>query len=173
MSLIPDWVPNLHPLVIHFPIALLITAAAVDLANIMFGRPAWEAGMAAYLYTAGAISALAAYLTGRDAAAMVFVPGMAHGLMDDHWNWALLTTCYFTVFAAIRLSTHFARAGRSRCSRVLLVALGLIGVAFLHQTAERGARLVYEHGVGVIGVGDPGPLTTNGRTRSGDVKPCP
>ena len=151
MSLIPDWVPNLHPFVIHFPIALLITAAAVDLANIIFGRPTWEAGMAAYLYTAGTAFALAAYLTGRDAAAMVFVPGMAHGLMDDHWKWAHLTTCYFGVFATIRLSTHFAKVRWSRLSRVLLVVLGLIGIAFLHQTAERGAQLVYEHGVGVIG----------------------
>jgi uncharacterized membrane protein len=152
MALIPDWVPNLHPLVIHFPIALLITAAAVDLANLFFGRPAWEAGMAAYLYAAGATFALAAYVTGRDAADTVFVPGMAHGLMDDHRNWALLTTCYFAVFATIRLSMHFAKAGRSRRSRVLLIVLGLIGIAFLHQTAERGAQLVYEHGVGVIGL---------------------
>jgi uncharacterized membrane protein len=152
MTLLPDWVPNLHPLIIHFPIALLVTAAAVDLANIIFGRPAWEAGMAAYLYTAGATFALAAYLTGRDAVDTVFVPGMAHGLMDDHWNWALLTTGYFAVFATLRLSTHFARVRWSRRSRVLLVMLGLIGIVFLHQTAERGAQLVYEHGVGVIGL---------------------
>ena len=161
MSLLPEWAPNLHPLVTHFPIVLLITAAAVDLANIIFGRPAWEAGMAAYLYTAGAASAVGAYLTGRDAATMVFVPGMAHGLVDDHWRWALLTTCYFAVFATIRLSTHFARVRWSWISRILLVVLGLIGIAFLHQTAERGAQLVYEHGVGVIGVVAPGPLGAN------------
>jgi uncharacterized membrane protein len=149
---IPDWIPNVHPLVIHFPIALLITAAAVDLANIIFGRPTWEAGMAAYLYTAGTAFAVVSYLTGRDAAAIVFVPGMAHSLLDDHWRWALLTTGYFAVFAAIRLSTHFARVKWSRFSRVLIVVLGLIGIAFLHQTAEQGARLVYEQGVGVIGV---------------------
>jgi uncharacterized membrane protein len=163
MWLIPDWLPNLHPLIIHFPIALLITATGVDLANIIFGRPAWEAGMAAYLYTVGAVFAVVAYLTGRDAAAMVFVPGMAHSLIDDHWWWALITTCYFAVFATVRLSMHFAKAGRARRSRLLLLALGLIGFALLHQTADRGGRLVYEHGVGVTGVMEQSPLVINGR----------
>lgn len=155
MSLIPDWLPNLHPLVIHFPIALLITAAAVDLANIIFGRPRWETGMTTYLYTTGATFGLAAYVTGRDAATIVLTPGPAHGLINDHWNWALLTTSYFAVFAAIRLSTHLAKVKWSWSSRFLLVVLGLIGIAFLHQTAEKGGQLVYQHGVGVIGTMEP------------------
>ena len=41
MSLIPSWAPNLHPLVIHFPLVLLITAAAIDLMDTLFERPAW------------------------------------------------------------------------------------------------------------------------------------
>jgi uncharacterized membrane protein len=162
MPLIPDWVPNLRPLVSHFLIALLSTAAAVDLAYFIFGRPAWQAGLATYLYTAGAASAVGAYVTGRDAAATVFVPGMAHGLVDGHGNWALVTTCYFAVFAVVRLSTQLARAGRLRLHRGLLLALGLVGVALLHQTGERGARLVYEQGVSIIGVMDPAPPVPNG-----------
>jgi len=29
MNLVPDWAPNIHPLLVHFPIALLLTAATV------------------------------------------------------------------------------------------------------------------------------------------------
>ena len=28
MNLVPDWAPNIHPLLVHFPIALLCAAAA-------------------------------------------------------------------------------------------------------------------------------------------------
>ena len=31
MNLVPAWAPNIHPLLVHFPIALLYAAAAVDL----------------------------------------------------------------------------------------------------------------------------------------------
>ena len=31
MNIIPEWAPHVHPLLVHFPIALLITAAVLDL----------------------------------------------------------------------------------------------------------------------------------------------
>jgi uncharacterized membrane protein len=33
---------------------------------------------------------------------------------------------------------------------VVFVVFGIVGAVLVQQTAERGARLVYEHGVGVI-----------------------
>ena len=86
MSLIPSWAPNLHPLVIHFPIVLLITAATIDLVDTVFERPAWLGAAATSLYVAGAASTVAAYLTGVQAGSTVFIPGMAHPVVDDHRN---------------------------------------------------------------------------------------
>jgi uncharacterized membrane protein len=150
MTLVPGWAPNLHPLIIHFPIALLIAAAMVDLVDALFERPAWLGSGAASLYVAGAAAAVVAYVTGRQAAATVFVPGMAHPIVEDHRAWALLTVWYVGIVAAARLSALLAGFPRARAHRVLLLTAALIGVLFLQQTAERGARLVYEHGVGVI-----------------------
>ena len=39
---------------------------------------------------------------------------------------------------------------RNRPRRVLLLAIGLVALVLIQQTAERGARLVYEFGTGVI-----------------------
>jgi len=150
MSLIPAWAPNLHPLVIHFPIVLLITAAAVDLLDAVFERPAWLGTIATSLYAAGAAEAVAAYLTGVQAAATVFIPGMAHPAITDHRSWAVVTTWYFGIVAVARVSAWFAGFPRARSHRVVLLLVGLVGVVLLQQTAERGARLVYQHGVGVI-----------------------
>ena len=150
MSLVPGWAPNLHPLIIHFPIALLFAAAMVDLVDALFERPAWLGVGATSLYLVGAAAAVVAYLTGRQAAATVFVPGMAHPIVEDHRAWALLTVWYVGIVAAARLFALLAGFPRARIHRVLLLTAALIGVLFLQRTAERGARLVYEHGVGVI-----------------------
>ena len=54
MALLPGWAPNLHPLVIHFPIALLIVAAFADLVDTLFARPRWLASAATTLFALGA-----------------------------------------------------------------------------------------------------------------------
>jgi len=150
MSLLPSWAPNLHPLVIHFPIVLVITAVAIDVMDTMFERPAWLPVMSTGLYTAAALAAVTAYLTGQRAADVVFVPGMAHPLIDDHRMWALATAWYVGVTAIARLAAARLGFPRARVHRVLLFAVGLIAVVLVQQTADRGARLVYEQGVGVI-----------------------
>jgi len=150
MSLVPSWAPNLHPLLIHFPIVLLILAATVDLLDALFERPAWLGVLGTSLYIAGAVAAVAAYLTGLQAAATVFIPGMAHPLVNAHRTWALITATYFSVVAVARLGARRAGFPRGRGGRLLLLAAGLVGILCLQQTAERGGRLVYEHGVGVI-----------------------
>ena len=150
MSLVPSWAPNLHPLIVHFPIVLLITAVTIDLIDALFERPAWLGTASTSLHTAGTGAALAAYYTGVQAASTVFVPGMAHPIVADHRSLATITAWYFGVAVVIRLAARRAGIPRTRSHRVLLVVSGLVGILLLQQTAERGARLVYEQGVGVI-----------------------
>jgi uncharacterized membrane protein len=149
MTLIPDWAPNLHPLLVHFPIAWLIGAVVADLCGLIVPRATWAGRVTLVLYPAGALSALATYLTGRQAAASVLLPGMAHPIVADHWNWALATTTCFLLIAAIRLALG-RQPQVSRRSHAVIVAAGFLGLFLLVQTAERGARLVFQEGVGVV-----------------------
>ena len=152
MSLLPPWAPNLHPLIVHFPIVLVMTAAAIDVLDAVFGRVPWLGIAATALYLAGALATVAAYLTGVEAGSSVLVPGMAYPVLTAHGQWALATMCYCLVFGGLRLALLRARIGRARATRVLLLLCGLVGVVLVQQTAERGARLVYEFGTGVIAV---------------------
>jgi len=151
MPLIPSWAPNIHPLVIHFPIVLLMTAAVVDLVDVTFERSPWLKAATTTLYVTGAISLIVAFVTGTQAGSTVLVPGMAYPVLKAHRQWALVTMAYCIVVAALRLALLRGDGGRSRRRRVALLGIGLVSVFLIQQTAERGARLVYEFGTGIIG----------------------
>ena len=146
---VPDWAPNIHPLLVHFPIAWLIAAIVVDVVSLVRPRSDWAGTLAAVLYPAGAASALITYLTGREAAASVWMPGMAHAVVQQHWNWALATTVFFSALAAVRLALVVRKRRPSYAARLVLAGAALGGLVLLFYTGELGGRLVYEHGVGV------------------------
>jgi len=137
---------------VHFPIVLLMVAVAADGLAAIRDRPSWLAPAAVSLYVLGAVSTGATFWTGLHAAAEVLVPGMANPLIADHRAWALATTVAVTAVAVVRVGVQ-ARAGDRRGRRAVRIGLlvaGLVVVILVQQTAERGARLVYEQGVGVV-----------------------
>jgi len=151
-TLIPDWAPNAHPMLVHFPIAWLIAAIAIDVVSLALPRPHWALTTATLLYPAGAASALVTYLTGMQAAAAVLTPGLAHEVVQQHWNWALATTIFFAVLSTVRLVVFFIlKRQPSYAARIALTGAAFGGLILLFYTAELGARLVYEYGVGVRG----------------------
>jgi uncharacterized membrane protein len=150
MNLIPGWAPNLHPLVVHFPIALLFTAAGLDLLGWMLR---WNRSLrlvATVLYVLGTLTIVPTYFIGRAAAATIWLPGMAHAAVKDHWDWAFRTIWFFGILTVVRLVLLWrARRDPPRALIAALTLAGLVGVVLLGETSDRGGRLVYEYGVGV------------------------
>jgi len=149
MNVVPSWAPNIHPLVVHFPIALLYAAIAVDLVGCACwcNKPLRQA--ATLLYALGTVGAIAAYLTGRAASQSIWLPGMAEPVLKEHWDWALRTVWFFPTVTVVRLA--LLRPTRREPAVALVVALalvGLVGIGLLLATGDRGGRLVYQHGVG-------------------------
>ena len=151
MSLIPAWAPNLHPLVVHFPIALLFAAGAVDLAGLLMPERKPVRDAATWLYVGGASTAVGAYFTGYTAAqAGAFSPEIA-ALVDGHNDWAFATTWLFAFFASLRLAMSYILRSR-QALRLGASAIALVGLGALVQTALHGARLVFGQGLGVQAV---------------------
>jgi uncharacterized membrane protein len=73
MNFVPGWAPNLHPVLVHFPLALLATAAVVDLGGWLLRRNRRLRDAATLLYVIGTLAALAAYLSGRAASQTVWL----------------------------------------------------------------------------------------------------
>ncbi len=155
MHLLPGWAPNFHPLIIHFPIVLVLLAVLVDAVEVVRPSPGL-ARAAVAVYVLAALSALVALLTGTDASQEVFIPGMAHPMVADHRHWAFATTFALIAVAVVRAAIQaVGRQPGGRGRRIALLAITLVLAVLVEQTAERGARLVYQQGVGVVA--GPGP----------------
>ena len=151
MNLVPDWAPNIHPVLVHFPIALLGAAAAVDALGCALWRNKALRQSATLLYVLGTGAAAAAYLTGRAASQTIWLPGMAQAVLREHWDWAFRTVWFFAIVTLVRLwLLHSSRREPGPAIIAALALVGLVGIGLLVETGDRGGRLVYQHGVGTV-----------------------
>ena len=168
MSLTPAWAPNLHPLVVHLPIALLAAAAAVDLASLFRRARPRVRHTATWLYIGGAATAVIAYFTGDSAAKAMALPADVALLVDAHADWAFRTTWLFAFFASARLAISYILSP----TRPVLVGtflLALLGIGTLVETVAHGSQLVFQHGVGVQAVARDSSDQSGSRGSRGDA----
>jgi uncharacterized membrane protein len=150
MELVPEWAPNIHPMIVHFPIAFIVGAIGADLLSLVLRRWDWLGPATVALYGVGGASAVFTYFTGTWAAEAVSVPAAAEATLSEHANLGWWTMWFFGVYALVRLGVHLWPATRRPVSLqavLLLVALG--GGYLLYETGEHGAEMVFRHGVGV------------------------
>ena len=156
--------PNLHPAVIHFPLALLTTALLLDLACVVTRAWTWMDRAATALWVLGTLGLGGAYLTG-DAASqqMVNVAGHAQAVLADHEALAELSLFAFGGVTVLRLLVSWLSRRDDRIHiglfRLVALAAALAAQLLLVAIADRGGALVYRHGMGVEAAGwtAPGP----------------
>ena len=152
MSLIPNWAPNLHPLLVHFPISLLLVATVVDCVGAYRPSRASVRDTATWLYCGGALMAMAAYFSGLEAAQAMRVGPAESAAVTAHFTWADRTTWFFVIFASLRIAFSYIWRPPARWAAVVAFVVALGGVGLLLVTAEHGGRLVFHHGLGVATV---------------------
>ena len=142
-------VPNWHPILVHFTIALLTIAALLFLLTAFAGRNRSAHGIettANWNLWLGAALTVLTIAAGLQAAATVTHDDAAHLAMEDHKFWALGTT---TLFLLLALWNGLRVRRKQGVGLVFTVAM-LLGLAGLTGTGLRGADLVYRHGLGVL-----------------------
>jgi len=146
--MLPDWIPNIHPFIVHFPIALLVVAVLFDLSRLWFREQSWLHNAVIALYATGTIGLIAAFWSGRQAVETVSVTGSAVPVVTSHEDWALYTLIFFGIFTTVRLWAWWKELEKGWLLPAL-IAPALIGTGMLWYTGELGAKLVYKHGVAV------------------------
>ena len=147
--------PNLHPALVHFPVALAFTGLALEAFSLLFPSRAWAERAAAALYALAAAGAVAAYVAGRQAVnGLGPIPAAAEGVLSRHADLGLWTMGVLLFAAALRVlsSTRDARwshSGRPGVLRIGAVAVMLAGAGLVGLTADLGGALVFRHGVAV------------------------
>ena len=141
---IPAW----HPLIVHFPLALVLTAGAAFVAALLWrdGRVAATlATLGTWNLCIGALGILAAFGSGLAATLGLQLGAAAHVALGLHVRWAA-SACFLVLLAAV---WRFAGApAAERPSRPFLAVL-LLACAALVGTGYRGGLNVYTYGIGV------------------------
>jgi uncharacterized membrane protein len=135
---------NIHPLVVHFPIAFLVGAALFYYLSSIFRNQTFAT--AAFLFLIlGTLAAGAAVGTGLYAEEGVMVSrSVRENLLEPHETFMLVTlglSIVLSIWALIARS--FPKKGRWIFLLLFLVLLGIMTVG-----ADYGARMVYDYNAG-------------------------
>ena len=147
MDLVPDWAPNAHPLIIHFPIALLSLAVLASLVEV-FVKSEWLTKSRLWLYILGSLSAVVSVLTGRSAADTVSPPFNAEMTLSQHADSAHLVMWYFVSFTLLQLILPKFLKTDGIWVRLAYFLVACFGLSLLISAGDLGAKLVYKYGVG-------------------------
>ncbi len=138
--------PNLHPAMVHFPIALLLVALLIDIASLILSRE-WLHKTAILIYLLGAAAAGLTFWSGRSAAESVELSAGVEAVLSRHEDFATFTLWFFGIYAVIRFLIQFA--AYKRWAHAVIIVMSIAGQALLIQTADLGGTLVYRHAVAV------------------------
>jgi uncharacterized membrane protein len=139
---------NIHPMLVHFPIAFLSAFFLLDLAGSLFRKPVWRA-VASWLLYLGALTSIFTAAAGLIAANSVAHGGDVHGIMDRHEHFMLTVLILSLLLSAWRALQGGAIEGAANTLFLILAAV-MAGVLVLG--ADLGGLMVYRYGVAVSAV---------------------
>lgn len=141
--------PSFHPLVVHFPIVLILLSVAFQ--AVILWKPQWQQIRWATLIIMGGafLSALAAS-TLFHAMIAPDAPKEAMAVFEEHEKYAQYTLWMSGITFLVKGIGDFYKLFRRSYQLIILVA-AIVTATFLSITGHHGARLTHIAGVGPMG----------------------
>lgn len=137
--------PNFHPLIIHFPIALIIVILACDTIGFFFKKKSFfDVGTILSVFAlAGAIAAVISGLVAEDSAWKI---AQAHEALEDHETAAFIFLGFMAIYTAFRI---VFRHKISEKLGWLSLLMALWGSAIVARVGYLGGEIVFHYGTAV------------------------
>lgn len=133
---------HIHPMLVHFPIALVAVGFLADLISLFFKKEACLTKVGLFLLVVGTLSAMAALLSG-----LLFttdLEGTAGEVMENHELFAWITVSILVVTSVLRI--FILRTNRESTNlKWVAFALYALAAVSVSVTGFLGGSLVYNY----------------------------
>lgn len=134
----------LHPILVHFPITLLIIGAVVQI--IALWKPHFFDKAANYLFVGGFIAGVIAYITGDGAEEYAeqnadLLPNATRDAIHTHENLALISLVIFGAVIALKVLSYYKP--NAKLIPWVATVLSIAGAIVIGVAAHYGGALVY------------------------------
>ncbi len=135
---------EIHPAIVHFPIALGVVGALGALGYLVLRRD-WLRWFAPILLSLALLGAVAAYFSGNAAEDRAEDAGVPHEAIEQHEETGLWALGLIGLACVLSWATHGMRRGLWVSSIVAVAAAGLV-----LWNGHLGGKLVFIHGAGRV-----------------------
>ena len=136
---------NIHPVLLHFPIAFLLAYLVMETYGLLFQKPATRR-FATGLLNLGGLSALVTVISGLIAGGLAPHSAVVHEIMEWHQRAGITVTL---IALSLILWRAFGGIPQSAMPITLHLLLSFLMGGLLLIGADLGGQMVYQHGVAV------------------------
>lgn len=133
---------HIHPMLVHFPISLVIIGFLADLVLIIYKKELWLSKAGFYLLVTGTIAAIFSLLSGSLFTSEL--SGEAGEIRETHEMMAWITVVILVIASVFQMILNIRKAD-SRYFRIISLWLYGLGALSVSITGFYGGTLVYNY----------------------------
>lgn len=149
-------VQHIHPMLVHFPIVLIILLAGLELVAVALGRDVTGrtpvGSLATGMVILAALAAVAAYYFGDIALTFAENGGFESDIAEVHEGLGKMVALSTSIWAVVRAGLWLRNIQLSRPLAFLIPVVSIAGTGLVVWTAYYGGQLVFDLGVNVAKV---------------------